>query len=62
MAWNSWAIEIVLGKDTDLQNMNSRSPSYLSTVRARTEQEAEKKGCAIVHRSGLSGLLIVTRV
>ena len=59
MFWTKWSVLIYLG-DSDYMSATN-PPSFLGTVKARTQQEAEDKAGKLAKRRGVSGLLEVKR-
>ncbi len=57
MTWPEWSIHIVLGTSETLQ-VEARHMLY---VKARTKEEAERKGTAQARQRGLRGLVYATR-
>lgn len=60
MAWDQWNVLICVGTADAPQS--NRLPHFLGIIKARTGQEAERKGIRLSRRKGLSGLIEVELV
>lgn len=60
MAWRKYDVLIHLGADGI--TVRARVPNHIGIVKARTKDEAEKKGTQIARSRGLCGLIEVVRI
>lgn len=60
MAWDQWNVLIYIGTADTPQS--DQFPHFLGIIKARTEQEAERKGIQLSKYKGLSGLIGVELV